>query len=80
MASTTGRWYLGRLVGNRAARITVGLVALAFAGGFWLLTESGAIEPGPTVAIIGVVLFVVIALPLGWLVGRSADRKINSNR
>lgn len=65
MAKNTGRWYLGRVFGNKAARMTVLLVALAFAGGLWLLTETGVIEPGPTVALIGVVLFVIVAAPLG---------------
>lgn len=77
MANNKGRWYLGRVLGKKAARITVLLVALAFLGGFLLLSEIGVIEPGPAVAIIGVVLFVIVALPLGILVGGSADKKIN---
>lgn len=80
MATNTGRWYLGRVIGNRAARITIGLIAVVFAGGFWILTETGVIEPGTTVAIIGVVLFVVVALPVAWLVGGGADKKINPDQ
>lgn len=77
MASNIGRWYLGRVLGNKAAKITVGVVALAFAGVFWLLTETDVIEPGPTVAVIGIVIFVIVAAPIGWLVGGAADKKIN---
>ncbi|GAA2025015.1 hypothetical protein GCM10009720_00930 [Yaniella flava] len=69
--------YFGPVLGKKAARITVLIVALVFAGGFWLLTEAGVIEPGPVVAIIGVVLFVIIAFPLGMLVGGWSDKKIN---
>lgn len=77
MAGDRGRWYIGRVLGNKAARIAVLLVALAFVGGFWLLTEMGVLEPGPTVAVIGVVLFVVVAFPLAMLVGGSTEKGIN---
>lgn len=77
MADHTGRWYAGKLLGSKAARITVSVVALLFAGGFWLLTETGVIEPGTTVAVIGVTLFVIVAFPAAMLVGGSAERKID---
>ncbi len=77
MTKSTGRWYAGRVLGNKAARIMVLLVALAFVGIFWVLNETGVIEPGTGVAIVGVALFVIVAFPLGMLVGGAADRKIN---
>lgn len=76
----SGRRYLGRVLGNKTVRITVGLVASAFAGVFWLLTETGLIEPGPTVAVIGVALFVILAAPVAFLVGGAAEKKVNADR
>lgn len=78
MADNTGRWYLGRVLGSKAARITVLVVALVFAAGFWLLNEMGAIEPGTGVAVTGVVLFVIVAFPLAMFVGGAAEKKIGS--
>ena len=77
MTRSSGRWYIGRVLGNKAARITVLLVALAFVGIFWVLNETGVIEPGTGVAVVGVVLFVLVAGPLGMLVGNAADKKVN---
>lgn len=77
--NSKGRWYIGRVLGNRAARITVLLIALAFVGGFALLQNMGLIEPGTTVAVIGVILFAIVAFPVAMIVGNAANRKINPN-
>lgn len=77
MTKSSGRWFAGRVLGKKAARITVLLVALAFVGIFWVLNETGVIEPGAGVAVVGVALFVLVAGPLGMLVGSAADKKVN---
>ncbi len=69
--------YAKGLVGNRVVRIAVLVVALVFIGGFWVLNNLGIIEPGQTVAIIGVALFVVVALPVAVVARRASDRTLN---
>ncbi|GAA1162906.1 hypothetical protein [Nesterenkonia sandarakina] len=76
---TPGNWAKG-VIGNRAARIAVLVVALLFAGGFWLLQNTGVIEPSETVAIVGVALFVLVAFPVALLTGRSSDKALNREK
>ncbi|MBA8920240.1 hypothetical protein [Nesterenkonia jeotgali] len=76
---TPGNWAKG-VIGNRAARIAVLLVALVFLGCFWILESTGVIERNETVAIVGVVLFVVVAFPTAMLVGRASDRTLERER
>ncbi|MEQ3548878.1 hypothetical protein WIS52_00215 [Pseudonocardia nematodicida] len=68
--------WLRTIVGNRASRIAVMLVALAFLGAFALLESAELVTRGPAVATVGVVLFVLVALPVGLAVGRRADRAL----
>lgn len=68
--------YLAGLAGNRVARIAVLVTALIFIGGFWLLDSAGIIEPGQTVAIIGVAVFVIVAFPIAMVAGKMTDEKL----
>lgn len=69
--------YAEGLVGNKVVRVAVLIVGLVFIGGFWLLDNLGVIEPGQIVAIVGVALFVVVAIPVALLAGRASDRTLN---
>ncbi|MGJ9425284.1 hypothetical protein ACHABX_05510 [Nesterenkonia halotolerans] len=75
------RWTLGDyakgLVGNRVVRIAVLVVVLVFIGGFWVLDNLRIIEPSQTVAVIGVALFVVVALPVALVAARASDRALD---
>ncbi|GAA1102347.1 hypothetical protein GCM10009650_01140 [Nesterenkonia jeotgali] len=55
-------------------------MALVFLGCFWILESTGVIERNETVAIVGVVLFVVVAFPTAMLVGRASDRTLERER
>lgn len=60
--------------------VPIGALALAFAGGFWLLQQSGVLQPSTTVAVVGIAIFVVVAFPAAMIVGGATDRKVNPDQ
>ena len=72
--------YLRGLAATNAAKVAITVVAFAFVGGFWLLDTAGVIEPGTTVAVVGVALFLLVAAPVGLLTAKVTDDATRHDR
>lgn len=75
----SGRTFVARkAAGSITAVVMVG-IALLFVGGFWLLNDSGIVGTGTTTAVVGIVLYFLVAVPVALVAGFTSEQKLDAD-